>query len=63
MTVKDLRNMLKGIPGNVSIEEGNMQYWSMSNCKNNQLHIDIYSNSILFKGTDKISKVILWFEE
>ena len=65
MNVKDLRNMLKGIAGDVPISTGNYTAYSPQvDTYNNTLHIDTYAGQVIniIKPKD-VEDITFWFEE
>jgi hypothetical protein len=62
LTVKELRQLLKGIKGNAKIEN-RMMYHPKDSFTENTLDIDLYYGTIMHRGDKKITKVCFWIEE
>jgi hypothetical protein len=65
MDVKDLKQMLKGIAGDVPISTGNhTAYPTNKDTYHNTLHIDIYGGQVIntIKPKD-VEYITFWFEE
>jgi len=63
MELRELRKILKGIPGHADVFTGNNSYYSKVNESKHILNIDMQTGSYVKKENSKVTEVILWFDE